>query len=166
MIVKCTVLCYYCLGKTRKPKQPEHICRTGESSASADLSFAFTEAADPLGRWLFYFLLRKKRKAGPKIARKPCRRLCKSPIIGEKTGNCMDKRPKVKYNNPEQLPGYHARPKPEQTLFCGIFACVQDAGLCGRPFLMRRKSCKHPVPFLKWCRSQKGRSLHVISQNP
>lgn len=39
MIVKCTVLCYYCLQKTRKPKQPEHICRTGKSSASANRDF-------------------------------------------------------------------------------------------------------------------------------
>ena len=36
MIVKCTALCYYCLRKTRKPKQPEHICRTENSSASAN----------------------------------------------------------------------------------------------------------------------------------
>ncbi|WP_294542415.1 hypothetical protein, partial [uncultured Gemmiger sp.] len=56
----------------------------------------------------------------PKIARKGCRSLCKSPIIGEKTGICMDKRPKVKYNNPEQLPG---TPYPADTvaaLFRGI----------------------------------------------
>ena len=36
MIVKCTVLCYYCLRKTLKPNQPEHIFRTGNNSASAD----------------------------------------------------------------------------------------------------------------------------------
>ena len=46
MIVKCTVLCYYCLRKTLKPKQPEHICRTGESSASVNnLDFEFFRAA-------------------------------------------------------------------------------------------------------------------------
>ncbi|WP_298735299.1 hypothetical protein [uncultured Subdoligranulum sp.] len=39
MIVKCTVLCYYCLRKTLKPKQPDHICRTGNSSASANRDF-------------------------------------------------------------------------------------------------------------------------------
>ena len=164
MIVKCTALCYYCLRKTLKPKQPDHICRTGNSSASANRVFCLFKAADPPGRQLFLMVFLCG--SGTKFTEIPGQRLCNCPITSEKSKKSMDNRTKVKYNNPEPLPGISSVQMVSTLLFFAaslpkhrVPAFVAGLFLCAAKVVNIWRAFGHAI-------SQKGRSLHVISQNP